>query len=381
MSSIQVFKPFYRTEEVLSEIRQCLEKSWTGIGYKTIEFEESWKEYSGFKYCHFLNSATSGLHLAFKIFKDAYGWKDDDQVITTSLTFVSTNHAILYEKLCPVFADVDSSLCLDPKSVERMITEKTKAVIYVGIGGNAANYDQIKQICERYNLILILDAAHMSGTRSRITGEHIGLDSDCTVFSYQAVKNCPISDAGSICFKDESFDKAARSLSWLGIDKSTYSRFSDQSYKWRYNVENLGYKYHGNSIMAAIGLVSLKYLEADNARRREIAAMYSDSLSNFKGIEVISHDPNIVSSRHLFQIAVENRDSLIENLTTNSIYCGVHYIDNTSYPLYKHFNSDLNVSKYYSDRLLSLPLHLHLSDSDVKKIVQSIQSAVVNNPV
>src|SRR6185369_11771730 len=95
---IQVFKPYFRVDEVLSEIRECLEKGWTGIVFKTEQFETAWKEYSGFDNAHYLNSATSGLHLAVRIFKDKYNWHDGDEIITTSLTFVSTNHAILYER-------------------------------------------------------------------------------------------------------------------------------------------------------------------------------------------------------------------------------------------------------------------------------------------
>ena len=110
---IQLFAPKFRVEECLAEIRECLEKGWTGIGFKTLEMEKAWKEYTGFPHAHFLNSNTSGLHLAFEIFKKKYGWLDGDEVITTPLTFVSVNHAILYANLKPIFADVDQYLCLD----------------------------------------------------------------------------------------------------------------------------------------------------------------------------------------------------------------------------------------------------------------------------
>lgn len=134
--NIQVLKPKYRVQECLDEIRVCLEKGWTGLGFKTTEFEEAWKTYTGLPNAHFVCSATAGLHLAMNILKSFYGWKDGDEVISTSLTFISTNHAILYEGLKPVFADVDSdTLCLDPLDVEQKITSKTRAVMYVGLGG------------------------------------------------------------------------------------------------------------------------------------------------------------------------------------------------------------------------------------------------------
>jgi hypothetical protein len=119
MDAIQLFVPTFRIEECLAEVRECLEKGWTGIGFKTIAFETAWNEYTGLPHAHFLNSATAGLHLAMRLLKQRHEWADGDEVITTPLTFVSTNHAILYENLNPVFADVDEYLCLDPRTNHR----------------------------------------------------------------------------------------------------------------------------------------------------------------------------------------------------------------------------------------------------------------------
>src|SRR3990167_8071415 len=107
MKKIQLFVPAYHIDECLAEIRQCLEIGWTGLGFKTAEFEEAWKKYTGLPNAHFLNSNTIGLHLVVKIYKTKLGWQDGDEIITTPLTFVSTNHAILFENLKPIFADVD----------------------------------------------------------------------------------------------------------------------------------------------------------------------------------------------------------------------------------------------------------------------------------
>ena len=145
MNNIALFKPFFRKQEILEEVSQCLDIGWTGIGYKTDEFEEKWCDYTKLKNCHFLNSATAGLHLAVKIYKDHFNWSNGDEIITSPMTFVSTNHAILYESLVPIFSDIDKSLCLDPVKLEQSISSKTKAVIYVGIGGNAKNFTQISE--------------------------------------------------------------------------------------------------------------------------------------------------------------------------------------------------------------------------------------------
>ena len=119
--STQLFVPNFRVEECLSQIRECLEKGWTGLGFKTVEFEKAWREYTGLSNAHFISSNTVGLHLALHLFKTKHGWSDQDEVITTPLTFVSTNHAILYVNMKPVFADVDDSLCIDPEDFEKKI--------------------------------------------------------------------------------------------------------------------------------------------------------------------------------------------------------------------------------------------------------------------
>lgn len=367
MKKIQVLKPYYRVNECLEEIRECLEIGWTGMGFKTIDLENKWKEYTSLNNAYFINSATSGLHIAVKMLKDEYNWDSESEIITTPFTFVSTNHAILYENLTPVFADIDDSLNLNPQKVEEKITSKTKAIIFVGIGGNAKNFLEIKKIANKYNLKIILDAAHMAGTK--INGKHVGYDTDVTVFSFQTVKNMPTADSGMVCFKDDNLDKKTRVTSWLGINKDTFSRSNEGTYKWYYDVSNVGYKYHGNSIMASLGLVALKFLDEDNQRRRDIANKYIETLGN--KIKYIEHK-DCESSRHLFQIVVENREEVIKKLQENHIYPGVHYVDNTYYAPYSAETNVCLKSRYYTDRVLSLPVHLELTEKDIEFICHII---------
>jgi dTDP-4-amino-4,6-dideoxygalactose transaminase len=372
-----LFVPTFRIEETLEQIRECLEKGWTGLGFKTLEFEQAWQKYTGLPYAHFLNSATSGLHLALRLFKDKDGWREGDEVISTPLTFVSTNHAILYEELKPVFADIDDYLCLSPESVLERITPRTRAVVFVGLGGNAGQLETIAQICKDKGLRLILDAAHMTGTRLR--GKHIGAEADVSVFSFQAVKNLPTADSGMICFQDETLDREVRKWTWLGINKDTYSRTHGQgAYKWMYDVEQVGFKYHGNSIMAAIGLVALKYVDQDNAYRRQIASWYDTLLENTNSIGIIPMAPGCESSRHLYQVMVKNRNEVVLALNAQQIYPGVHYRDNSEYKMYTVQQPCPQAIKA-SDTLLSLPIHLRLSYEDVVKVATKLKSIVARN--
>jgi dTDP-4-amino-4,6-dideoxygalactose transaminase len=364
VAMIQLFVPKFRVDEVLINIRECLEKGWTGLGFKTVEFEEAWKDYIGLPHAHFISSNTVGLHLALSMFKTKHGWRDHDEVITTPLTFISTNHAISYVNLKPVFADVDEYLCLNPESVESLITQKTRAILFVGMAGSIGQYHRIADICREHKLKLILDAAHMAGTRYK--GQHIGKEADAVVYSFQAVKNLPTADSGMICFKEKKDDERVRKLSWLGIDKDTYTRTKQGgSYKWMYEIEEVGYKYHGNSIMASIALVSLKYLDQDNAYRRQIARWYRENLISCKNVTVIRDVPDSESATHLFQLLIANRDAVVLALHEHDIFPGVHYRDNTEYPMYRYAYGTCPYAAKISKNIISLPLHVNMTKKDV----------------
>lgn len=368
MKSINLFIPTYHDAEILELIAECLSIGWTGAGFKTLEFEQAWKDYTGLPHAHFLNSATAGLELTLTLLKKQQGWHERTEVITTPITFISTNHAILKAGLTPVFADVDASLCLDPIAVERRITNKTKAVLFVGLGGNVGQLDTITRLCREYDLQLILDAAHMAGTR--VNGQHVGHEAAVTVFSYHAVKNLPTADSGMICFADPSLDAEARKWAWLGIDKDTFKRTQKGgAYAWDYEVESVGMKAHGNSIMACMALVGLRYLDQDNARRRQIATLYDTHLPD--SVSPVRHCYPHESSRHLYQVLVEDRPAFIQGLQDRGIYPGVHYRDNSSYRMYPHQNG-LDYARYASDHVVSLPLHLRLTDDDVYRVCEAI---------
>lgn len=367
---IHLFVPTFRIEETLAEIRECLEKGWTGLGYKTVQFEEAWQQYTGLPHAHFLSSGTAGLHLAVRLLKERHGWADGDEVISTPLTFVSTNHAILYEQLNVIFADVDEYLCLDPESVAARITPRTRAVMFVGLGGNTGRLEETARLCRERGLRLILDAAHMAGTRWR--GRHVGAEADAAVFSFQAVKNLPTADSGMICFADPELDAEARRWTWVGIDKDTYARtMSRGAYKWHYDVDHVGFKYHGNSIMAAMGLVALKYLDRDNAYRRTLCAWYDEQLDG--KVQRIPVRDGCESARHLYQILVEDRDEVMLGLNEHTIYPGVHYQDNATYPMYAWMRGTCPRAEDASARIISLPLHMRLTRGDVVRIHEALR--------
>ncbi len=367
MKQIQLFKPVFYKEEILQEISKCLDASWTGSGYKTIEFEEKFKEYIGVKNAHFLNSATSGLHLALEILKlkNPMGPKE---VITSPLTFISDSHVIKHARLKPIFVDTDEYLCMNPNSLEQVLVKhKPLAVIFTGIGGNTGRLLHVKSACKSHEVPLILDASHMMGTY--IYGKHVGNEADFTVFSFQSVKNLPTADSGMLVCEDYYEDKLARKLSWLGIDKNTYTRQTTGG-NWDYHVYQVGYKYHGNSIMAAMAIVGLRHLAHDNAARTEIAGRYSTKLkNNYRNIPM---GEGCFSSRHLYQVRVDalERDWIINEARAKGIQLGVHYKNHKEYLIYQNSDYPCPESRQASRELISLPMGTHLSDEDVKYIIE-----------
>ena len=237
-------------------------------------------------------------------------------------------------------------------------------------GGTRAGSRKSRRSAAR-GLRLVLDAAHMSGTRLR--GRHVGHGADATVFSFQAVKNLPTADAGALCFRDAALAARAREFSWLGIDRDTFSRTgSDGSYRWDYDVPKLGFNYHGNSVVAAIALVGLKYLDKDNARRRNLAAVYDAALGG--SIERVPIAPHCETSRHLYQVLVDDRVRVIDELAARGVQCGVHYRDNTQYPMYSV--DACPTARRASERVLSLPLHIRMSNEDVREVSRVLRAAV-----
>ena len=377
----QLFKPHYHIDECLSKIRECMEIGWTGLGNFTTVFENDWIEYTKLPYAHFLNSATAGLHLAVKILKMENGWSKGDEIISSSITFISTNHAISYENLTVIFADVDEYLCLNPSDVEKKITARTKAIMFVGYGGNIGRYYEIVELCKKYNLKLIFDAAHCAGTR--YNGQIPGKEADMVVYSFQAVKNLPTCDSGMLCCRTKQQDELARKLSWLGINKTTDERTnSSGAYKWKYNVEYTGYKYHGNSLIAAIAIVQLKYLDQDNAYRRQLAEWYTFNFKEYRDvIKIIPIIEHCESSRHLYVIEVADRDEIMLGLNQTHIGPGVHYTSNTEYPMYSYAKGSVPNAEKMDDKIISLPMHLELTKADIDGISHKVINLVTKNDI
>lgn len=373
---MQLFTPKYDVDQCIDEIRKVLESGWSGCGPACRKFEQEWSNFVEAKDSHYLNSATSALHIAVRL----CDLKPESPILTTALTFVSTNAVILYENHFPVFVDInedDFSLDSDDffKKKEQF---NAKAALWVHYGGNVSPHFYKAYENLEDNFTIIEDCAHASGARYK-NGKKVGsLPDTISCFSYHSVKNLPTFDSGMLCCASPERMQRARKLSWLGIDKDTFSRTNNDKnevYKWRYDIPELGWKYNGNDIAASIGLVQLKHLERDNAYRKQLHQWYQENLKDCKNLKMMKHQDG--SANHLMVLRIPNRNEVISALRDQGIAPGVHYLPNNEFPIFQKYYTpgSCPVLEKVSHELISLPNHLHLTRADIDRVCEVVSAA------
>jgi perosamine synthetase len=382
LAEIPVFRPGFGKAE-LDAMAEVFASGWLGPGPRTAALEEAFAEYVGAPYAVSVTSCTAALHLTCR----ALGLGPGDEVLTPSLTFASSAHAALYCGADVVFVDVDPVNCnLDPDDLGRKISPRSKAVIVVHYGGHPAEMDRIWEIAEAHGLKVIEDAAHACGGRYRgnpIGG--LGLTA-ATCFSFNALKNLSTGDGGMITTSSSALADKARQLRWLGIEKNTFERTpawgsmedpgakETASYQWFYEIQDLGYKYAMNDVVAALGLVQLRTLDSRQQLRRTRAAAYSEALSQLEWLALPQEQEYATSAWHLYPVRTSFRDSLKEHLRNRGIATSVHYYPLHLQPFYRRlYNCSLRVTELLGKSLLTIPFHPNLTPREVDRVLESIR--------
>ena len=364
---ISLFKPHFGEEEYTA-LRDTLTSLWVGRGPQSIEFEERFAEFVGVEHAVALNSATAALHLALVCAE-----VDGQEVLTSSLTWVSSTQSILLAGGRPVFCDVDAeTLNISPEDVERKITPTTRAIVVVHYGGQACDMDPILDLARRHGLTVIEDAAHGCGGLYR--GRALGSMGDMGCFSFQATKNMTTGDGGMLVTDDETVAERVRELRWCGITKPTWERFRPGQIRrsWMYEVAEVGYKYEMNDLAAALGLVQLQRLPASNARRRQLMARYREAFFELAGIDVLTCREFAESACYNAVITLEDRDDLYEYLDANDIDANVHFYPNHLYRIFRPYTTHLPVTEAVWQRILSIPLHPGLTDGQQDRVIDCV---------
>src|SRR5271154_3329732 len=265
------------SEDDVQAVVDVLRSDWLTTGPKVAEFEEAMATWVGAKYAVSFSSGTAALHAA----AFASGLQPGDEAITSPLTFAATANCVLYQGATPVFADVvEDTLNLDPGLAAARITSRTKAILPVDYAGHPADLDSILQLAERHGLIVIEDACHALGAKYR--GRRVGSVAHMTVFSFHAVKHVTTGEGGMVTTDNPLFAETLRRFRNHGISSSARQRQSTG--QWHYEMVLLGFNYHLTDIACALGLGQIKKLEANLARRRQIAARYDAEFREAPGV-------------------------------------------------------------------------------------------------
>ena len=349
-------------DEFVESLKEIWESKWiTNNGKFHQEFEKKLAEHLGVEYISLFSNGTLALITAIQ----ALGL--EGEVITTPYSFVATAHALVWNKITPVFVDVDEYGNLDPNKIESAITDKTTAILPVHVYGNPCQHDKIEMIAKKHKLKLIYDAAHAFGVEEK--GQSILNYGDLSILSFHATKIFNTIEGGAIISHSPEMKKHIDHLKNFGFEDEV-------------TVVEVGINAKMNELQAAYGLLQLKTINNQIEKRKKVADKYSELLKDIKGIDILKDKENVKHNYAYFPIFVKQdypitRDELYEKLKENNIYGRRYFYPLISdFPPYKGLNSthseNLPNANIITNEVICLPIYVNLSGVEIEKIMNLI---------
>ncbi|WP_035236130.1 aminotransferase class I/II-fold pyridoxal phosphate-dependent enzyme [Desulfobacter vibrioformis] len=377
------FLPFSRpsiSEPEIDAVANVLRSGWITTGPKAAEFEAAFSAY-----CHAggavaLCSATGGMHLVLAALNIGPG----DEVITPSMTWVSTVNLIKLAGATPIFADVDrDTLMISAEHIEHLITERTRLIVPVHFAGAAADMDALRSLARKRNIPLVEDAAHAAGTEYR--GERIGCRSTA-VFSFHPIKNMTSGEGGMICSDDPALLSALRRLKFHGLGVDAYDR-TMQGRSSQAEVLAPGFKYNLTDMAAVLGMGQLDRLEDFIQKRTLLARRYLKLLAEVDEILPLGQPSySIRHAWHLFVVRLNtkgarmDRATFMNGLKQRNIGTGIHFKAVHTQKYYRETMplaaANLPHTQWNSERICSLPLFPDMTPEDVDRVVKAIKEVL-----
>ncbi|MEA2347940.1 MAG: hypothetical protein QOG62_1727 [Thermoleophilaceae bacterium] len=360
--------------EAIAAATRVLESGWLSSGPEVEQFERDLAEYVGSPHAVACNSCTAAIQLALAAAEIGPG----DEVVMPSLSFVAGANVVVELGAEPVFCDVigPDDLTLDPASLERCLTERTRAVIPMHYGGHPCA-PEVVEIAYAAGAIVVEDAAHAIGATAE--PGHCGTWADAGCYSFFANKNLPLGEGGMLVTADADLAARARSLRSHGMTTATWQRH--QGHASSYDVTVPGYNQRLDELRAAMGSVLLSGLDDSNAARGRAVAHYLELLSGVSGVSVpFGGRPATERPANHIQVVVldegVDRDVVRDHLTEAGIQTSFHYPPTHTFTAHKGARADVEVTEALAPRLLTLPLYPHLEDAQVEYVVGSLASAL-----
>lgn len=348
-------------EEVLAALDCVGSKAAFILGEEVEAFERGFGAYCGVKHCVAVNSGTSALHLALL----AAGVQAGDEVITTPNTFIATAEAISYIGARPVFVDIDPRTAnIDVGRISSAVTPHTRAILPVHLYGLPVEMETILEVAAKYKLMVIEDACQAHGARWH--GKRVGSIGDAAAFSFYPSKNLgAYGEGGALTSNDEGLAARARALRSHGESR-------------RYVHDVIGYNYRMDGFQGAILRIKLPQLEAWNARRSELAAIYRRILAGAH-VELQDDAPG-ERVDHVFVVYVSQRDAVRAQLAERGIQTAIHYPMpihlQEPYQCLGYKRGDFPNSETACERVISMPLYPEMSDEQATYAAQTLRNLV-----
>jgi len=358
-----LFKVFMPVS-LVEPLPETLFSGYIAGGKKAEEFGEKIGEFIDNASVVTTNSCTMALTIAYRL----AGVGKGDEVITTPLTSIATNVPILSLGAKPVWADVEKDTgMVDPKTIEPLITKKTKAIVVLNKDGDLAKLDEINEIAQAHKIPVIEDAAHTFGAIYK--GKKIGSVSDFTCFSFQAIKHITCGDGGALsCKKGEDYFRA-RKLRWFGVDKML-------GYSWKDDVTEWGYKGEMNEIAATIGLEQIKYADRIVATFHANGIVYDELLKKVPKLKQLKREDGCFPVFWVYTFLTEKRDSLIEKLKEEGIEAKQVHPRNDVWSIFKKSRRKLPGVDYFDKREISIPCGWWVTPEEAHRIASAIKKSL-----
>jgi dTDP-4-amino-4,6-dideoxygalactose transaminase len=364
------FLPFSRPsigEEEIREVTDCLRSGWITTGPRTVQFEKEFAAYTGAKQALALSSGTAALHCVYW----ALGLGPGDEIICPSLTWPATANMALALGAKVVFADIDrATRQIDPGSVKKAITARTRAIVPVHFAGAPADLDALREIAGP-SIRIIEDAAHAVGTEYR--GGRIGSHGHPAIFSFHPIKDITTGEGGMLTLDDGALADRVKLFKFHGVSRDAWKAYGAAAAA-HYDTVLPGFKYNLTDIASALGIHQLRKLDRFIDLRRAIAERYLEKLAGVRGLE-LPQAPSYPHRHawHLFTILVERRDEFMAKLKDQNIGSGLHFEAVHRTTLYKDSATPLPQTEYVCDRIVSLPLFPDMSGQDVEDVVAAVR--------